>query len=367
MLSNEALEVLKQTTYSEFIAVLPGGQLERELYEEINDVLVRCGGKWSRGKKGHVFPYDPKPLIQAVVDTGQMPPKNPTAFFPTPRKLVEWMVEFSRLELFGDGTRILEPSGGTGGILDVIREKAAEFEYEWHVDTCEFLDINRSMLKTKGYNIVGEDFMQYRPDFEYDVILMNPPFSLESDSKAYITHVMHAWSMLRDGGQFAAIVPPGFQHNRDKKSRDFMRFVCEHLEWEECRTGEFKESGTGVNTFIIYGEKQEVGWRREPYNGWPSWMSWHASLLMDNTHKFYLGLQKVKGLEDFEKLCRETEQDLVRDGEAMWLTPQDIQALWKYYREHEEFIEHLDEAQDEPVKVVQVEVRDEDLGGLFAA
>lgn len=368
MLSNEAIEVLNQTQFKEFIALLPDRQLDRPLYEEVNEVLVRCGGKWNRSKKGHVFPYDPKPLVEAVAKTGQMPPKNPTAFFPTPRKLVEWMVEFTHLDCYWTGSRILEPSGGTGGILDVIRETAQANDVEWQIDTCEFLDINRAMLLKKGYNVVASDFMEYQPDFKYQVILMNPPFSLDGAPLAYIDHVMHAWSMLEKAGQFAAIVPPGFMYRSDKKSQDFLRFVCDHLQWEECGEGAFKESGTNTNTLIIYGEKQDVGWRRAPYNGWVSWAAWSASLHFENEYSFYTGLKKVQSFEQFENLCDSTQKNLLKRGEPIWLTKQDIQALWRYFLADEEM--HEIAAQIQPastVKKPEPQMSESDLGGLFAA
>ena len=43
---------------------ITSGQLDRSLYEEVNEVLVRLGGKWKGGRtKAHLFPYDPRPLV----------------------------------------------------------------------------------------------------------------------------------------------------------------------------------------------------------------------------------------------------------------------------------------------------------------
>jgi len=42
-----------------------------------------------------------------------MPPKNPKAFFPTPKPIVDVMIEVSRLVNY-DKWRIFEPSAGIG-------------------------------------------------------------------------------------------------------------------------------------------------------------------------------------------------------------------------------------------------------------
>lgn len=97
---------------------------------------------------------------------------------------------------------------------------------------------------------MATDFLSYTPEGPYDVIVMNPPFSVEGDKLAYVTHIEHAWSMLKEGGHLVAVVPPGWLYGSVKRVASFREFVCEHLDFQEVGAGVFKESGTMVNTFI---------------------------------------------------------------------------------------------------------------------
>lgn len=270
---------------------LPDEVLERALYEEVADVLARLGGKWKRRGKAkdgvpqgaHVFPHDPAPLLAAVLETGEMPPKNPTAFFPTPADVVAKMVEWCDLPHFDvEVCRILEPSAGTGAIADAIREAAPSAR----LDLVEVLPINAAMLRRKGYQPHEGDFLQWRPEYEYDVVLMNPPFSLEGDPLAYITHILHAWSLLRDGGQLVSITPTGWMHRSDQRSRDFLAMVGEYGDSGEIEAGAFKESGTGIATRIVWMRKDSQEWKADPFQGWPSWHCWSAALWEGNEREF---------------------------------------------------------------------------------
>lgn len=252
---------------------LPPEQLERGFYEAVNDVLVRLGGKWNGRKRLHLFPYDVTAAYHAVLSTGILPPKNPTAFFPTPAPLVDDMLRLAELN---DQFTVLEPSAGTGAIADAVRATGAA------VHCCEVLDLNRAALTAKGHQIVGGDFLAYNPGPTYDAVLMNPPFSLDGDKLAYITHIEHAWTLLKSGGVLVAIAPPGFTFRQDKRSQDFLQFVNEHGEWTRNPPGAFKESGTGIETVLIYARKSDQGWRRGPYHGFSSWHAWAGALWAEN-------------------------------------------------------------------------------------
>ncbi len=289
--SSAALDILAAAVVEGQGVRLPSVPLDRVLYEEVNEVLVRLGGKWKRHGKArdgvpqgtHEFPYDPAPLLSAVMETGEMPPKNPTAFFPTPPAIVAKMVTWARLaEKDSEHCRVLEPSAGTGAILDAIRETAPSAQ----LDAVEVLPINAAMLRRKGYAPHEMDFLHWRPEYQYDAVLMNPPFSLDGDPLAYITHIDHAWSLLRDGGDLVAITPPGWQFRSDAKSREFQMMVGEYGESDEIPTGAFKESGTAVATRIVWMRKDNQTWKANEYAGWPSWHCWAANLWSDNEREF---------------------------------------------------------------------------------
>lgn len=329
-LSPAALDVLRAVTCAGHEAKLPDFTLERELYEEIAEVLSRLGGKWKRRGKAkdgvpqgvHVFPYDPSPLLAAVIETGEEPPKNPTAFFPTPAAVVAQMVKWCELPTFdSELCRILEPSAGTGAIADAIREHAPAAK----LDLIEVLPINAAMLRRKGYEVHEGDFLQWKPGYQYDAVLMNPPFSLEGDPVAYLTHIEHAWSLLRDGGQLVAITPTGWTYRADRRSRDFIALVGEHGDSAEIEAGAFKESGTGIATRLVWMRKDNQRWKADPINGFPTWHTWAAGLWSDSEREFCVTRDRIYerirsgalGLDLFGGPEEATRSEIVKHFEAV--------------------------------------------------
>ncbi len=153
-------------------------------------------------------------------------------FFPTPLKLIEKMLEpykgtlhrgggFSRgYEVEGyrlANKMILEPSAGKGDILDfitgdyVLREGKDRYtteNYDWSEhreitseESCKKTDIRcierdpelQYLLQGKGYRLIDSDFLKYEGDTQFDLILMNPPFSNGDE------HVLKAWSIIENG------------------------------------------------------------------------------------------------------------------------------------------------------------------------
>ena len=378
--STHALTVLESgTTVQDRIFKLPPDQLERELYEEVNEILTRLGGKWNRSKGGHVFPYDPAPLVAAVLDTGAMPPKNPTAFFPTPGDVVDLMMEVTHASHLPKGAKVLEPSAGTGAIIKgLLRTEFFEDETPT-IHACECLDINRSALRAiPGVELVAEDFISYETDVKYDAVFMNPPFSIEGHADCYIDHVMKAWSMLNHAGTIAFIVPPGFQFRESKRHKEFLRFVADWCQGEELGTGRFKESGTGVNTWLYWGEKTNRSCA-EPYQGWPSYHAWNFCLFADNEREFYDRVLTIKARSDFESWTKDVIREMLKRNNLVYLSEADIRALMSYY-EIDQLVETLnlptpitdtsleDQFVSKQIQANRSESEDDSiLGGLFAA
>ena len=331
-LSSNTLDILNQCTVKDNSIHLPDVQLERSDYDAVNEVFSNLGGKWNKKEKAHLFPYPIAGLLAGVIASGELPPKNPTAFFPTPSGVVDSMIELSGVNEFMDADwRVLEPSAGTGAIARAVRQAADSVT----LHCCEVLPVNRAALQSEGFEVVADDFMSYTPDQPYDVILMNPPFSLDGDPVAYITHIRHAWSMLKEHGYLVAITPCGWLTNSTKKQVEFREFVCDQLEFYEIGSGVFKESGTMTNTMLVYGSKDAVPWRTKPYNGWNSYHTWNAALWIDNERELYERARKAnKTREHFDSICRDTERALItKHHTPVVLRPDDVEALWRYYTE----------------------------------
>jgi len=107
-LSDAAITVLQKLHCDGLAIRFP--QVAPTLYREINEVLIRLGGKWKGGRtKAHVFQEEPALLIEYVLSTALMPPKNPEAFFPTPNQVARGMMMMSDLDKLRDEDLFLEP------------------------------------------------------------------------------------------------------------------------------------------------------------------------------------------------------------------------------------------------------------------
>jgi len=168
-------------------------------------------------------------------------------FYPTPPKVVDRLMDLADIK---DNHDVLEPSAGSGRIMDAI--KAA------HGDSVKLKGVEHhstlnELLKMKGHDIDHGDFLEHKGS--YDRIVMNPPF--ENDQA--VDHVKHALSLLKPGGRIVAVIPGNERTYRDasrNKRKEFAALVDQHGgHFEELPEGSFKGSDvdreTGVNTSIV--------------------------------------------------------------------------------------------------------------------
>ncbi len=236
--------------------VIIAGQLDRKLYQAVNKVLDRIGGKWNRKAKAHVFDGDPTDRLNNVIESGVLDPKVKTGYFPTPSPIVDEMIELA--QPFRQEFMILEPSAGQGHISDKL--KNLPLEHRGTVVVCEILPENVQILKEKGYGgyAVNSDFFAFSSncfvnDTRFDRILMNPPFERQAD----IDHVTAAYHLLAPNGILIAIMSAGVMFRENKKTVEFREKILEpHQTYlEHLPDGAFKESGTMVNTILLRLER----------------------------------------------------------------------------------------------------------------
>lgn len=215
-------------------------QLDRKLYERTNKALEAMGGKWNRGQKCHIFPTDPRPSVEGLLQSGALTVDR-DGFFETPAALCERMVRIGNVNA---SKRILEPSAGLGAIARQIR-------YAGGSPVC--IEINEGrcwQLREQNFETICGDFMEHTGT--YDLIIMNPPFEQGQD----IDHVLHAFELLANGGRIVSIMSEGAFFRSDKKSVAFREFLDAFGWSEELPAGTFKKSGTGVNTRLVVIDKE---------------------------------------------------------------------------------------------------------------
>jgi hypothetical protein len=162
-------------------------------YDEAVQVLKSIGGVLSDGDIW--FDYDAESVIESIIITGGIPDKKCYQYYPTSSMLAERVVRLAEIK---DSDICLEPSAGQGGI--------AEFMPKERTMCVEISELHCEILRKKGFDVFETDFLKHDPQFKYDVICMNPPFS-EGRAKA---HVEHAITMLKSGGRLVAILPSSF-------------------------------------------------------------------------------------------------------------------------------------------------------------
>jgi hypothetical protein len=93
------------------------------------------------------------------------------------------------------GCKILDPSGGKGDILDYIErkyEKLYTYRRCENLFTIEIEPELQAILRSKGFNVIDNDFLTYKCETHFPLIVMNPPF--EHGEK----HFLKAWEIASD-------------------------------------------------------------------------------------------------------------------------------------------------------------------------
>lgn len=236
-ISNEVIEVLAKSNVEGNTLKLTQ-QLDRDLYLKVNKVLKAIGGKWVSAKRRHVFESDVEDILQNIILTGEYTDtKTEFQFFPTPEALAEQLVEEAEIR---GGEACLEPSAGRGNIAKFMPG----------CDCIELNPENREFLIENGFNVIAEDFMTFDSAKNYDVIVMNPPFSKQQD----IAHVTKAISIAKRC--VIAVMSASVLFRTDNRTTDFRAFV-EFFGGtiEPLPEKAFKESGTMVNTCKVVVRK----------------------------------------------------------------------------------------------------------------
>lgn len=130
-------------------------------------------------------------------------------FYPTPPEVAGRLfagIDWKKVQT------VLEPNAGKGDLLELAinmrknGNRRLMGSYRWSGDVnldIDCVEIDRdlqSILIGKGFRVVYDDFLSYHTRKQYDLVLMNPPFS-NGDK-----HLLHALELMENGGQIACIL-----------------------------------------------------------------------------------------------------------------------------------------------------------------
>jgi len=113
-------------------------------------------------------------------------------FYPTPKEVISKMLApyESKYGYKLASKTILEPSAGKGDILDFITDSGVR---KSKLYACEINQDLQYILQEKSYKVINDDFLSYKGDYFFDLIIGNPPFSTGDQ------HLLKAWEILEEG------------------------------------------------------------------------------------------------------------------------------------------------------------------------
>lgn len=240
-------EILKHSTLEDNILKLPNVQFNKKSYAEAKKWIEEAGGSWTGGKvQGFTFPFNADRVFSILHEGKRCNLRSDFQFFATPPEVADWLVSLVGVS---KEDKILEPSAGTGAIVDAIMRSCPECA----VDCFELMPENKEQLMKKdGVNILGDDFLQSNVG-GYTRIIANPPFSGNQD----IDHVLEMYGRLSNGGKLAAIMSRHWTFADEQKCADFRQFL-DNIDAHviEISEKEFKSSGTNIATIAVVIEKK---------------------------------------------------------------------------------------------------------------
>jgi hypothetical protein len=174
--------------------------------------------------------------------------KKLPGFFPTPRPVIERMLELAKVEA---EHRVLEPSCGKGDILDALREGCSGIELHAIEQNYSLADV----LAAKAHEVEFGDFLEHQAS--YNRIVMNPPFEDGQD----MLHIQHAYSLLIPGGRLVSVISEGPFFRSDRQSVAFREWLdavggeTERLP-EDAFRGRKAFCETGIRTRLLTIDKE---------------------------------------------------------------------------------------------------------------
>jgi len=141
---------------------------------------------------------------------------------------------------------ILEPSAGTGGIVDIIKQ-----DYPLHDLDIVCVELNKEkceILNDKGYATRNGDFLNFVPLMDYDRIIACPPFKANID----LEHIMRMYLYLKKGGLLVSLTSPLWILNNEQHQVKFREWLADKKhDMELLPDNSFMEGGKTVPSMIL--------------------------------------------------------------------------------------------------------------------
>ena len=137
-------------------------------------------------------------------------------YFPTPPALAQRLAKLLDPQ---PGEKVLDPSGGSGELLDAVRATCPTARCE----TAECAPVLAALLRGKGYDVLGEDMYALRHlGRRWPRIIANPSFHDCEDACQTIEAVEQ---LLAPGGRYVGIASAGTLYRGDARSQSFWAWL----------------------------------------------------------------------------------------------------------------------------------------------
>lgn len=281
-------------------------------------------------------PFVPTDIIHTTLEVGNVPNPKDNDFFPTPPDGAAYMCKRAEGDL---ADHILEPNAGAGAIV-----AAALKAFPWaQITAVEYDPLNVALLRHHypTVKVIEADFLTWTPDREYDLVLMNPPFTANG---GYAAHIQKAMAYLRDHGKLYSVTSANLLYKSDKTHKAFLAQIAE---WEGfVEDFEFEFADTGVKTMLLELTKREP-WMHEPYRGHDSYkdylVDFEAMSDSDCNNKAFKWAKTIYASESdpvaefqpFATAVRNYFRDNAKIHIGIFFTDEELKRkAWKFYRNH---------------------------------
>jgi len=262
---------------NEIYTIIECKDITDDEYDRLRWVMESYGGRWNERCKGFKFnEFDDEKLksIKADLSVGfvnlseEKRTREKDAFFPTPVKIVDKMIEIAGLK---PDSIMLESSAGTGRILDEARKIVNS------LDNFVVIELNESrqqVLRSKGYHVdFGGTFEDSLKDPEIlkklkrcDKVVINPPFKNDMDVK----HLLISYMVCADKADIVSIMQENslyYSRSIHKVFKEFLNLIGKDAyEVKSLPAGSFKSEMTTVDTVIIHIKKNVALQRNALYH-----------------------------------------------------------------------------------------------------
>jgi len=168
-----------------------------------------------------------------------------TEFYPTPTDLIQDMIwpYSTEFNSYTSSMNILEPSAWSGSILDIIKWRL------WCNRNCRLFAIEKSpdlqaTLRGKGYKLIDSDFLNYDKDMDFDLIIMNPPFSNGDE------HFLKAWEIAENTDIVCILNAETIRNPYSEKRKLVQRIIEDNKGSVEFRENAFSSAERKTNVEI---------------------------------------------------------------------------------------------------------------------